>query len=521
MGLSTDLISQFVKATSDNSKTKKETIAYGTIVESNGSVYVRLDGADDAMLTPVSNTANVANGERVTVMIKNHIATVTGNITSPSARIITNDDGTKSIEGFDPEAIGNKISEFDIAIADKVSTKDFDAQTARIDTLQTDNATIKDKLTADEADIDTLETKTANITEKLTADEAEISNLKTTKLDVDIADATYATIKNLDSTNANLYNLESTYGKFAQLATDNFSAIDASIKELETDKLDAETAAITYANIDFSNIGKAAMEYFYAASGLIDNVVVGDGTITGLLVGVTIRGDLIEGNTIVADKLVIRGDDGLYYKLNTDGVSTEAEQTEYNSLNGSVIMAKSITATQINVNDLVAFDATIGGFTITENSIYSEVKDSDGNTTRGIHLDSDGQVNIGDESNYIKYYKNEDGTYKLAISAASILYSLNGKQYSVEDLGKIGEYVNIGKYEGEPCIELGESDSDFKLVITNTRIMFMEGSSTPAYINNQSLHITKAVVEEELQQGEFVWKIRQNGNMGLVWKGGV
>ena len=62
------------------------------------------------------------------------------------------------------------------------------------------------------------------------------------------------------------------------------------------------------------------MEKFYSESGLIKNVVVGDQTITGELVGVTIRGDLIEGNTIKADKLVIKGEDGLYYKLNTNGL---------------------------------------------------------------------------------------------------------------------------------------------------------------------------------------------------------
>ena len=119
---------------------------------------------------------------------------------------------------------------------------------------------------------------------------------------------------------------------------------------------DASDAEIKYANINFSNIGKAAIEYFYSTSGLIKNVVVGDQTITGELVGVTIKGDLIEGNTIVADKLVIKGTDGLYYKLNTDGITTEAEQTDYNSLNGSVIRAKSVTAEKIAVSDLVAFD---------------------------------------------------------------------------------------------------------------------------------------------------------------------
>jgi hypothetical protein len=92
-------------------------------------------------------------------------------------------------------------------------------------------------------------------------------------------------------------------------------------------------------------------------------------------------------------------------------------------------------------------------------------------------------------------------------------------QQAVSDLGVLSEYIKIGTYEGEPCIELGEIDSDFKLLITNTRILFMEGTGVPAYLNNQSLFINKAVIEEELQQGEFVWKVRSNGNLGLIWKG--
>lgn len=84
MGLSSDLISQFVKATKDTTERKSETTSYGTIVERDDSVYVQLDGSE--LLTPISTTADVKDGERVTVMIKNHTAIVTGNITSPSAR---------------------------------------------------------------------------------------------------------------------------------------------------------------------------------------------------------------------------------------------------------------------------------------------------------------------------------------------------------------------------------------------------------------------------------------------------
>ena len=92
-------------------------------------------------------------------------------------------------------------------------------------------------------------------------------------------------------------------------------------------------------------------------------------------------------------------------------------------------------------------------------------------------------------------------------------------QQSVSDLGVMAEYIRIGTHEGEPCIELGEGDSNFKLLITNTRILFMDGSDIPAYINNKSLYIKKAVIEEELHQGGFSWVSRSNGHLSLIWKG--
>lgn len=402
MNLSSDLISQFVKATNDNTKEKTETTVYGKIVESNGRKYVQIDGSDQ--LTPVTSTANSHAGERVAVMIKNHTATVIGNFSSPAARV---DDLQ------DTEALANQVSEFGIIIANKVDTEMLVAESARIDELYAEDVVIRGALRVAEADIDNLQTNSLEVRDKLTATEADIDNLQTSKLDANIASITYATITDLDATNAYIYNLEGTYGEFADLSADKFKAIEATIDSLETN----------YANIDFTNIGSATMAYFYAQSGLIKNVVVGNQSITGELVGVTISGDRILGNTVVADKLVIKGSDGLYYKLNTDGMKVEAQQTDENSINGQVIKAKSITATKISVNDLVAFDATIGGFNITDKSIYSGVKETVGNTTRGIYLDKDGQIAIGDSSNYLKYYKDTDGSYKLAISAKSISIS--------------------------------------------------------------------------------------------------
>lgn len=99
MSLSTDLISQFAKVTNDNSKREKGTaIAYATVVSRGDTMYVKLDGSD--VLTPVSSTVSVRDGERVTVMIKNHIATITGNITSPAANSEDNSDAARTATNY-------------------------------------------------------------------------------------------------------------------------------------------------------------------------------------------------------------------------------------------------------------------------------------------------------------------------------------------------------------------------------------------------------------------------------------
>lgn len=414
MALTNDLISQFVKATKDTEQKKTETTYYGTVKVQNGTTYVQLDGSE--LLTPAVATASTKDGERVIVTIKNHTAIITGNISSPAARV---DD----IE--DVSDIVNKITEFEILIADKVSSDELEAEVARIDAVIADNVFIKNQLSAAEADIDNLQTNVLTVAGRLTAAEADITRIETEKLDVNIAVATYATITNLESTNATIHNLESTYAEFVITTTSDLIALEADIAELEANRVTTEYLESTYANIDFSNIDRVAMEYFYAQSGLIKDVQVGNATISGELVGVTFKGDLLEGNTVKADKLVIKGSDGLYYKLNTDGMVTEKEQTDQNSLNGKIIQVKSITASRISVEDLVAFDATIGGFEITEDSIYSGVKSSVDNTTRGTYMDKDGQVAFGDGNEFIKYYKDANGDYRLHISAKSL--SIDGR----------------------------------------------------------------------------------------------
>lgn len=259
-------------------------------------------------------------------------------------------------------------------------------------------------------------------------------------------------------------------------------------EHVDTKLLEAETAIVgsldaKYAQIDFANVGVADIGELYAKSGIIQNVVTETGTVTGELVGVTIKGDLIEGGTVKADKLVILGSDGLYYKLNTNGETVEAQQTEYNSLNGSHILAQSITASKISVSDLVAFRADIAGLKMTNGAIHSVGKTNVDSPTPGLYFDSDGQFNTGDEFNYIvSWYDAEADKWKIRISAedirirdgtVSLLDEVTGAVQRVDTaVGQVDDMqdrMDSGEFKGEDAAVL-RIDSSRGTVFKNNAV---------------------------------------------------
>lgn len=461
MNLSDILIKEFVKVTAPPKTEKKETTLYGTVSKNETAIYVKIDGSD--ILTPVTTTSAVKNGDRVTVMIKNHTAIITGNITDPSA--------SDSVVGD----ISDKIGEYDTILAEVVTTDELNAQIARIDQLIAEDVIIKGDLEASNAKIDQLEANNVIINGELDAVKAKIDSIESTTITTEFLEANYAKIKDLEATNIKVNNLEATFGSFEELTTTELTAIKATIQELDAEKISAEEADLKYATIDFANIGTAAIENFFSKSGMIGDLVVGDGTVTGELIGVTIRGDNIIAGTIQADKLVIKGEDGLYYSLNVNGETVEAQQTNQNALDGSHIIAKSIAATKISVKDLVAFDATIGGYNITDEALYSGVKSSIDNTTVGVYLDSTGQINIGDQNNFLKYYKDSSsGQYKLEISADSFVFSSSGE--NIEDkLDSISSGYSVFMSKENHTFE-GDTDSVSETQTVKSLIKAMYGN---------------------------------------------
>ena len=99
--------------------------------------------------------------------------------------------------------------------------------------------------------------------------------------------------------------------------------------------------------------------------GAIKTAQIADGSITAAKI-VSLNADVIEAGTLKADRLLITGDDGVIYQINAaaSGLSkTELAKDKYKeALNGTVIVAQSITAAQIAA-------ATITGNEIAANTI--------------------------------------------------------------------------------------------------------------------------------------------------------
>ncbi len=437
MALSKNLISDFVKATTDDKKTAEETTLYGTIVEYNGSKYVRLDGSD--MLTPYTATVAAKAGERVRVSVGKHSATVTGNVSSPAART------------GDVEELGKKVDTFDAVVANKATIKDLEVERARVDDLVADNVVIKNQLTADSAEIKDLKADNVDIKGKLTARDAEIENLKANKIDAEVVSANYATIKNLEATQASVKELSANKANVTDLtaATGRIDKLES--KDIETDKLIANKANITdltaatgriddlesknietdklvakKANIDLANVNNAWINKGVLKDGSIGSAAIHEGAVTNAKIAdatieaakiKSINADSIVAGTIKTERLIIAGPDGQDSIVKAINIANGVSEAEVNG--------RKIQAASIDVVDLSAFQAKIAQFDMSQNAIYSG-KLAINDPTSGVYISTTG-LGLGDgaltskKESPIQMYA--DGVFKLKGKNSSLEFN--------------------------------------------------------------------------------------------------
>lgn len=348
MALSNDLISQFVKVTKDKQDVKKETVVYGT-VDKNDIDKVIIDGS--TISTPVTKTvvagthdetengASVTKGDRVIVTIKNHTATVTGNLSRPSARA-----------------------------ADTVSMINLDASNAKIDNLESAKADVQD-LIAVEADVEDLKANKASV-DSLLAVKADITNLKA-------ADATITNRLNALSITAG-----------------DIEAASAFVKELKATGADVGYLVSTTAEIDnlifgsasgdviqtsFSNAVIAQLGDAQIKSAMIDNISASKIT-SGDIITNNVRVKSQNGSLIISDEtLQIR--DGTRVRVQVGKDAASDYSINIWDQNGNLMFSKGgITDAAIKEaiirNDMVSDTANIHASKLDVDSLFEEINGS-------------------------------------------------------------------------------------------------------------------------------------------------
>ena len=431
MGLSYDIISEFVKVTNGNKEKPKEGIVYATIVQASDGKYVKIDGSD--LLTPTDTTTDIEDGERVTVMIKDHRATVTGNVTAPSAS------GNRVDKVV--ETVTEQIGVFETVVADKVSVNELEAYKATIENLIVGKADIED-LEATNAVIENLKVKDAEIEnaiidkadiEDLEAVNAVIENLKVKDAEIENLVADKATINDLNAVNADIQNLKVKHAQIEDLVADkadieDLEAVNAVIEDLKVkdaeienavvDNLEATKAEIGILNADFAEIktlvnGNLTSDNISSFNITAGKVTMEDAFIKDAMID-TVNAAKINAGRINTNSVVIGSEDG--------GMRISGATQQFTDKNGNVriqigrdasndftfalygedgqgqlINQNGITASAIAdgliVNDMVSDNAAISGGKLDISSVVTEINNDNTTTINSnkIYLDEQNQ----------------------------------------------------------------------------------------------------------------------------------
>lgn len=204
-----------------------------------------------------------------------------------------------------------------------------------------------------------------------------------------------------------------------------------------------------YVDIAMTKIDNAWVQSLIVKGNLIAQDITADEGTFYKLTGVRVYGDVIQANSIKADSLILKNsEDGLYYRLNVDSlgkVTADSDPKYQEGIDGSVIVADSITASKIKVDELLA--SKILAQDITATGTISGV------TLKGTILDVEDNISIlasGTPIGFISGWAND----------------INDKRMNIETIYaglKLSSWCN-SKYDGTSYIDIVCEDS-----YTNTK----------------------------------------------------
>lgn len=396
MALSNDLLSQFAKKVVVEGKQETETTVYGTVTEYDGGMYVKIDGSDQ--LTPMNTTADVQPGERVTIRIKNHSATVTGNVSSPAARV-------GSVEEIDGKV--------------KIAIDELEAQKAVIKNLDATYATI-DELKATNAAIENLDAKYVKADE-LDAKYATVEKLESEYITAEVLNAQYAKVGVIDAISADIHDLDATYAEITKLHADKIAANEATINDLNANKanitdLNAANADITdlkadVADIDTLIFGSASGDVIQTSfanaviaqlgnaqikSAMIENVSASQIT-AGDIITNNVRVKSEDGSLLISDETIqISDDTRVRVQIGKDAnndYSINIWDADGNLMFSEGGITDDAIKSAIIRNDMVSEDANISASKLNIDSLFEEINGSSKTIkSTKVYLDDKGQT---------------------------------------------------------------------------------------------------------------------------------
>lgn len=441
---------------------------------SNGIVQVLIDNQP----TNVSTTFAVKTGDECIISVTNNTPIVTGLIGKGDNVDQTIDGTIKATSAIISTIIAGSVST-DILNAiegyiKNLTVENFEANKVKATTAELLN------LVSNKATFNTLIATEANI-KNLTADTAYIRDLTAQNITVDDLNAVKAYIQELAAENVTAEKLtvatayiSALYGEYAevkelvadllkvkQLDVDKLNAIEGFIGNLVSNKITAEVLIANqaiindldtnFAHINLANVNNAWIDKGVIKKGVIQGANIADATITAANIH-DINADNITAGTLKTERLIITdsesGEESIVKAINVANGVAEP--------NGSKLQAQSI-----DVVDLYAFNATIGGFDISERSLYN-AKDAIDNPDSGVYIGLDG-VGIGNGhlqglEDKSPFMMKSDGTFWLGgrngnISFdpltgdldinASDLNIATGKVMSDADVKKVIEGLNL------------------------------------------------------------------------------
>ena len=191
MVLSEELVANFVKSTNDKKTTSSEATVYGTVKIEGDKKYVQIDGS--SIKTPVNTTSDISDDDRVIVLIKNHEATIIGNVSSPSAKNASVSDQYNSLQQQIDALSPVSISELTQTVNNNKNNitrlqESYNQANTALGVINGTVSSINGKISSIEQSIGTAETNIFNLQTNVTNLQTDVTNLQTdvTNLQTDV-----------------------------------------------------------------------------------------------------------------------------------------------------------------------------------------------------------------------------------------------------------------------------------------------------------------------------------------------